>query len=500
LRSWRHGLVGLATGITVALASFGLFFPFYQGFYSVVQGVNRADSGSPLSEFLTVWGIFFGIVTLALTGSALRVHRSTLNQRDGLALSLTVLLPGMALTAVAFVVAGVSSAGQTLIALLLAAAVAGAAGIASCPSSQPRILSLPLVGIAIIAGAVAPWRPSASVALALVVAGTAHAIRFRRQPSRLLPWAFAAIGSMTIAATEFVYVADDLQHSNWERMNTVFKFSLPAWILLGVASAALLARLWKATGQRVGPFSQASLGITVGTRAGTERIQRQQNAPARRHATVLAGCASLLLMTGLLYPLLGTPARLSWQMPSSPTGLSLNGYAWMNGGQIQNGTGQVIDFTGDLAAIRWLDANARGNAVILEASIGPYRGNGSRISSATGLPTVLGWDRHQRQQRYQAGIDQRMSDVRLIYNETDTSVKLEKLRRYDVRYVIVGDVERYWNTVDDPAPYASSAGLNAFDELVGHGLSVAFESGDTRVYEVHDFDRLPPAANAEQAP
>ena len=42
-----------------------------------------------------------------------------------------------------------------------------------------------------------------------------------------------------------------------------------------------------------------------------------------------------------------------------------------------------------------LNENVQGTPVIVEASIGAYRGNGSRISIATGLPTVLGWERHQ---------------------------------------------------------------------------------------------------------
>jgi uncharacterized membrane protein len=169
----------------------------------------------------------------------------------------------------------------------------------------------------------------------------------------------------------------------------------------------------------------------------------------------------------------------------------------MQGGTILNGTGEPLDFTGDLAAIEWLNANVDGTPVILEASIGPYRGNGSRISSATGLPTVLGWDRHQRQQRYQPGIDQRMADVEAMYDEEDPQRKLEAMRRYRVRYVIVGDVERLWNWPEQPEHYASAAGLAAFDALVGSGLALVFESGHTRIYEVADFPRLPAADGAE---
>jgi hypothetical protein len=179
----------------------------------------------------------------------------------------------------------------------------------------------------------------------------------------------------------------------------------------------------------------------------------------------------------------------------------------MNGSSIQATSGALIDFTGDYAAIKWLRRHDRNNGVIAEASIGPYRGNGSRISSGTGLPTVLGWDSHQRQQRYWPGIDQRLTDLWTLYNSTDTATKLQLLRQYSVRYVIVGDVERYWvpspgfaGKADGRSPYASAAGLAAFQSMVGTDLRVAFQAGDTTVYEVIPFPRLQPALTAKVQP
>ena len=64
-----------------------------------------------------------------------------------------------------------------------------------------------------------------------------------------------------------------------------------------------------------------------------------------------------------------------------------------------SGSGEPVYFKDDLALIDWLNAHIHGTPVIAEASIGPYRGNGSRISSATGLPTIIGWERHEEQQR-----------------------------------------------------------------------------------------------------
>jgi uncharacterized membrane protein len=141
-----------------------------------------------------------------------------------------------------------------------------------------------------------------------------------------------------------------------------------------------------------------------------------------------------------------------------------------------------IGFSVDLAAIRWFNDHVDGTPVIAEASIGPYRGNGSRFSIATGLPTIIGWDRHERQQRYAEGIDARWADVRALYDSSSPDVKMQILRKYDAQYVVVGDVERY--SYIGTEPYASAEGIAAFDDLVGKGLEIAFQSGSTTVYQV----------------
>jgi uncharacterized membrane protein len=210
----------------------------------------------------------------------------------------------------------------------------------------------------------------------------------------------------------------------------------------------------------------------------------------------LAGVGTLAVLAGLFYPLFATPVRLRQDMPTSPNELTLDGYAWMRGASILNATGNPVTFGDDLAAIEWLNHNARQTDVIVEAGIGPYRGNGARISSATGMPAVIGWDRHQHQQRYPEGISRRMDDVRLIYNSASPAEKLELLRRYRAKYIIVGDVERYWNFDDNPQFYASEPGLAAFEAMVGSSLRLAFVSGSMRIYEVLDFPSIAPAPDA----
>jgi uncharacterized membrane protein len=332
--------------------------------------------------------------------------------------------------------------------------------------TRPWMLATVLT-TAFIAGVASPSRPAAAVAGAVAVVAISCALPSWRHPYRFLPWSFVAVACATVVGVEILYIADDLRGSPWERMNTVFKFYLQVWILLAIGCAMLLAKHLH--------------------RPAGESLQRKFG------ALIMSASLSIVVVAGSIYPVLGTPARLSQSMPGSPSGLTLDGYSWMNNSWIHNGTGDVITFGDDLRVIEWLNKNVTGTPVILEASIGPYRGNGSRISSATGLPTVLGWDRHQRQQRQEPGISQRMLDVRAIYNEANPQHKLEMLRSYDVRFIVVGDVERLWNTPDQPAHYSGPEGIAAFADMVGSGLSVAYVAGDTIVYQVDDFERLEPA-------
>jgi uncharacterized membrane protein len=158
---------------------------------------------------------------------------------------------------------------------------------------------------------------------------------------------------------------------------------------------------------------------------------------------------------------------------------------------LQLPNGHVIIFEDDLAVINWFNENVSGTPVIVEASIGAYRGSGSRISIATGLPTVLGWERHEQQQRYVADAAERFHDVQAFYQTASVDEKMEFLRQYGVTYVIVGDIERYSVLGENPRnPYSTPEGIAAFDEMVGNGLEIAFQHGSTTVYRVVPADQV----------
>jgi uncharacterized membrane protein len=92
---------------------------------------------------------------------------------------------------------------------------------------------------------------------------------------------------------------------------------------------------------------------------------------------------------------------------------------------------------------------------------------------------VIGWQWHQRQQRAVVPdrfIYERDNDVTEFYSTTDISIALKLLRRYQVRYVAVGDLER---------AYYDKAGFDKFNQLVSSGfLRVMFQNSGTTIYEV----------------
>jgi len=482
-----------AGAVPVALG-FALFAPFFLDFYAVTNGVKKVETPSILGEWFTFWGIFLIVVTVAIAFEFVRSLRRGWQPDAWYGATLVLGIAGI--TGIFTSWSDRGDVTSFAVAVVWSTALVAMAAGATTPSRWLLAWLPPVVLLAGVGAALLPSRPAAGLALSVVAASALFALRFRRSPRRFYPWALIAVAFATIGATELVYVVDDLDGGDWFRMNTVFKFYLPAWILLGVGCGVLLARMWRGVPLAWLSARQPLGAVARPTEVSISRRTTKQQVLQTIALPVLTGTATAALALGLVYPVVATPVRLEQDMPTSPDWLTLDGYAWMRNGWILNGTGQTIEYGGDLAAIEWLSKNVDEPAVILEGAIGPYRGNGSRISSGTGFPTVIGWARHQEQQRYREDIAPRVADVHTLYNTTNLNLKLELLRRYQVRYVVVGDVERLWNTPDQPRPYASAAGLRAFDELVGSGLEVAFESGHTTVYEVLDFPRRAPAPGA----
>jgi uncharacterized membrane protein len=301
-----------------------------------------------------------------------------------------------------------------------------------------------------------------------------------------------AAGSFVAAGVDIVFLVDDLASDPyWYRMNSVFKFYNQVWTLFAISSAVLLAAMLRAALASSEHKPEPMIAPTVapdeiGLESPGADFSDEDEGPSSGWSIRgwgIAGSAIgvVLIGAGLLYPFLATLPRIDQRFPGHPTFNTLNALDWMSYGTIPGYDGPIA-FADDLKAIDWFNEHVEGSPVIAEAAIGPYRGDGSRFSIATGLPDVIGWDHHESQQRYPDGIAERMLDVRTLYDSADIDEKREILLKYNVRYVIVGDVER--DTNYSGQLYASPDGIAAFNKMVGSTLEVAFKSGSTTVYRV----------------
>lgn len=259
-------------------------------------------------------------------------------------------------------------------------------------------------------------------------------------PKRMVLFLTIAALALTLLV-EVIVIRGDIG-----RMNTVFKFYLQAWILFALASAAAL--FWSAQRLKV----------------------------RRGFVKKLWLCAVLLVLcSALLYPIIGTLDKTRDRI-SSAAPETLDGMAYMEYARYQD-QGKFLTLKEDYQAIRWMHDNIQGTPVIIEAHTPEYRW-GSRYSVYTGLPGVIGWSWHERQQRNTVPADwvlQRIADVRQFYETTSTEEALKILAKYRVEYIIVGQLERLYY----PGP-----GLDKFKAHSGLFWHELFCTGDTAIYRV----------------
>ncbi|MGB9707572.1 MAG: DUF2298 domain-containing protein, partial [Microgenomates group bacterium] len=96
----------------------------------------------------------------------------------------------------------------------------------------------------------------------------------------------------------------------------------------------------------------------------------------------------------------------------------------------------------DKEIVDWLNENIKNQPVILEAQGDSYT-DYERISAMTGLPTVAGWWVHEWLWRGSADfVGQRIPDIVNIYESTNMNQTISLLKKYNVKYVIVSQLEK----------------------------------------------------------
>jgi YYY domain-containing protein len=215
-------------------------------------------------------------------------------------------------------------------------------------------------------------------------------------PALLMIMAMTGTGALLLLAPEYVYLRDFFG----TRMNTLFKFYFQVWVLWSIAAAFGIWFL-------------------------LDRI--------RGRGRFLAYVAILAVLPGFIY-LPGSLLAKTGGFSQEPT---LDGMAYF-----------ARYFPDDWAAIKWLQENHNSIPIILEGSRGSYwiEGRSSRISMATGFPTIIGWIGHQHQWRgmYFDEVSNRPDHIRQIYQLREWEETETLLDRYAVQYVLVSPLEREW--------------------------------------------------------
>jgi YYY domain-containing protein len=394
------GRVLVAGGAVVLLYGLGsvLYSPFTH-WYSLSYGAVNPWNGShtPISSYLTQWGLFLFIIVAWMAWETREWMASTpvshLNRLRNYSLVIEI---GLAV----------------IIAMLAYFAVDGV---------QVGWLALPLAvwaGILILRADMPDVKR-----VVLLMVGT---------------------GLILTVAVEVVVLVGDIG-----RMNTVFKLYLQTWMLFAVSAAAAFGWLFD-----VFPFWRL------------------------RWRTVYQTGLYLLFAGVFLFTLTASTDKMSDRLnPAAPHTLDSMTYMKTS----QHWDGQMMELSQDYNAIRWLQQNVQGSPVIVEANCSEYRWC-SRMTVYTGLPGVVGWNWHQRQQRGFASLDvqHRVDDIMAFYNSTDIQFTLDFLKRYQVKYIIVGQLERNIYPVLEGLP----DGFIKFVQFDGKFWKTVYHEKDTTIYEV----------------
>ncbi len=133
----------------------------------------------------------------------------------------------------------------------------------------------------------------------------------------------------------------------------------------------------------------------------------------------------------------------------------------------------VTEYPDDLAGIKWLNSQPRRDTDVLVEADGDSYTDYERFSAFTGMPTIVGWAVHEWLWRgtYDV-VAPRREEVRQIY-ETPTSPEAAAIiKKYPVRYIIIGRLER-----EKFADNLDEAGIGEIADPV-------FASGQLQIYQV----------------
>jgi len=411
---WKWGRLedflffGLAVGVSAIL----LYLPFYFGFSSQAGGILPSLVNPTRGVHL--W-VMFGSLILPILASLVylgRAEKLSARWKIGFGLAVGVILFLWSLSWLLGWIVTVTRPG-------LAFAFIQSQGAADMRTLFVETLSKRMNSI----GSLITLLFLLGLPLSLLIPSAIQPEDKPDNPANISPAPFIllmiALGALLVLGPEFLYLHDQFG----TRMNTIFKFYYQAWLLWSMAAAFAAAVLLR------------------DLRGIWDKLYR-----------ILF---SILLVVALTYPVLGLLTKTNNFKP--PFGWTLDGAAYIERGSPD-----------EAAAIRWLRSAPLG--VIAEAIGGSYT-DYARISTHTGLPTVLGWIGHEGQWR--GGYEEqgtRQQDIETLYITPHWEAAQVILQQYNIRYVYIGMLERTTYRVNE----------TKFQRF----LQPVFRQGDVVIYEV----------------
>jgi len=228
------------------------------------------------------------------------------------------------------------------------------------------------------------------------------------------------VGTLLILGPDFFYLRDNFGY----RINTIFKFYYQAWELLSIAAA---------------------FGVAV-------MFSELRGAVSKAYSVLIV----LVIAAGLAYPVFALPTKTNNFKVDNPEQRTLDGSVYL-----------ATYMADDYQAIQFMKGLEPG--VVAEAVGGQYS-EYARISTYTGMPAVLGWPGHEAQWRDGTLLGSRESDIETLDSTPDWSTTKSIIDRYDIRYIVVGGLERSTYRVNE--------------EKFNNYLKAVYRQGNTAIYEV----------------
>ncbi len=436
------GLIWL--GATLVVLAVIFYLPFLVSFRSQASGIlPNVISPTYFQQYFIMFGPFVLILSFFLANEAWRAGRR-MNWKLGLQVA-GALLAALVFILLLFVLLAMRIPELNAVVLQFAAPYGGLDNVISL-ILQRRLEGLLttivlLAGVVLVVGRLFPRRIEPELLSAEEPVTREDRVIIDYPSGTAFALLLAGIGILLTLVPEFFYLRDNFG----TRINTIFKFYYQAWVVFSLSSAyAVFAVL------------------------GDNRLESRR----RLFRGAFAAIAFVGIGAGLLYPLLGIPERMFNEVKyfatarTEDSGLTLDG-------------GSTLVAANDYASILCWEAQVDTDGLVVAEANGPAYNisyTSGRVSGVTGVPTILGWENHERQWRgptYDLVTGTRPDDLKQLYTDLRWDVIVPIIQKYGINYIFYGTSERI---------AYGSAGEEKFQE----NLEPVCQSGDSVFYRVTD--------------